>query len=564
MASAAATNSFDPRFDIFTSSFNKVEIADDSSRAVITLPLMHVGPNAKGLYWTEKMLREVAPMFRGIVFKYDIQGREGSSHVLQKLSSPYSDVGWTYDGADGAWYDPHNKTLWVKGEVTHPEVIEKLKRVNSKGKRELNYGSMGVMVKTAKCSICGHDDTECKHERNHVYDQGTCYSVPTAIKKALHVALTNDPADGEAEITECVFQELGADDYRMSANKFENQKAAAKVNNIQNINDKVVNNMNDQSNPYTLGNQTRQDNMHEQMGYPSEIESNQMIQNQMPNGMAPSQPQEASFGQQPSSMDILKSLAERIKTVEQKVDSQNMVSPAPELTNTAPQDQFTQDNMGVTTQFEKQPEAGNMDLSKGQNTQEKTPVNPPAVETQEGEQMDTSLDQQILAKLDMILQRLPQVATQDASELIETKKETAKKAQDDLPTEHKASPVSGGSASSGAEAVKDDTDESNKKNVKYMNKPDMVATADNEEEAEKKEAEELKKEVADLKAEMAKMKGNMEFADNNIPEFGGNSAAQGAIEVADMTAEQRREKFGEYGAFDACFNGAESAQRFKR
>jgi len=573
MATAAAqSNSFDSRFDIFSSSFNNIEIADDEKRAILTIPLMHVGPNKKGLYWTEKMLKEIAPMFRGIVFKYDVQGREGSSHVLKKMFSPYYDVGWTYDGIDGAWYDSNTKTLWVKGEATHPEVIEKLLRENSQGKRELNYASMGVMVQNAKCSVCGHDEGECSHERNKVYDEGTCYSIPTKIAKALHVALTNDPADGEAEISKCVFQELSVDDYRMSANKFENQRAANKVAGIQNINDKVVNNMNDvatpysngdQNNPYTKGNQTRQDNMHEQMGVPSMIESNQMIGNQgqpanqmlgnqMPNGMAPGQNQTGMPGESPSSETILQALAERIKTIEQKVDAQTMVSPAPELLNTAPQDQMTQDNMGVTTQFEQQPEANNMNLAKGQNTQEKVPVNPPAVETQEMGAQGGEM-QQIMQMLQQILQRLPQVATQDAGELIETKKGVAKKSQDDIPTEH-AGP---------GDAVGDNTDEGNKKNVKHMNEPGMVATADDTLEDEKDEVENLKTEVADMKAVIEKMKGSLEFADSNIPEFGGSGAASGAIEIADMSAAQRREKFGgTEGAMDAIFNGAESARRF--
>jgi len=558
MAAAASQNQFDPRYDIFTSNFSNIEIADDNKRAIITIPLMHVGANKKGLYWTEKMLKEIVPMFRGIVFKYDIQGQEGSSHVLKKLFSPHFDVGWTYDGPEGAWYS--DKTLWVKGEVTHPDVIEKLIRENSHGKRELNYASMGVMVETAKCSICGHDEGECEHERNQVYNEGTCYSVPVKCKKALHVALTNDPADGEAEITKCVFQELNVDDYRMSANKFENQKAAQKVQGIQNINDKVVNNMNDQSNPYNTNNQTRQDNMHEQMGSPSMLESNQMLQNQMPNGMAPGQNQTGMPGPAPSSEQILKSLAERIKTIEQKVDSQAMVAPAPELVNSAPQDQLTQDNMGGTTQFENKPEAGNMNLSKGQNTQEKTPVNPPAVETQDGMGEGDSM-QQIMNMLQQILQRLPQVATQDASELIETGKEKAKKAQDDIPTDHQGP----------GDAVSNSKDEGNAKNVKHMNEPDKVATADNAEEdkpedkpgEEKAAVEELKTEVADLKSVITQMKGSMEFADNNIPEFGGN-AAQCSVEVADMSAAQRRESFGEFGAYDAIFNGANSAKRFRK
>ena len=34
--------------------------------------------------------------------------------------------------------------------------------------------------------------------------------------------------------------------------------------------------------------------------------------------------------------------------------------------------------------------------------------------------------------------------------------------------------------------------------------------------------------------------------------------------IADMTAAERREEFGDYGAWSACFEGAEKAATFKR
>lgn len=559
--SSSFNSANDKFFDISSSSFTNIEFADDHKRAIVTIPLMHVGPNKKGLYWTAKILEEIAPMFRGTVFKYDIQGQEGSSHVLKKLFSPFYDVGWTYDGADGAWYDNKTHTLWVKGEVTHPEVVQKLERVNSKGKRELNFASMGVLVKLSKCSICGHEEGDCQHVRLEKYDGRVCYGVPEIVAKALHVALTNDPADGEAEIEKCIFQELGAQDFRMSANRFENQKAENKIKSIQNINDKVVNNMNEGKGMYTDPNtQTRQDNMHEQMGAPSEMRSNQFLQNQLSNGMAPGQPQTNHPGSVLSPEELLRSLAERIKTIEDKVSMNNMQAPAPELINSAPQDQFTQDNMGVTEQIDQQEES-KMDLAKGQNTQSKTPVNPSAVETQDEASMDTSLDQQILAKLDQILARLPQIATQDVDELINAGKEKAKSAQEDIPTEHKASPASGGKASSGAEAVSKDAenDESNKKNKAFMKKPGEVATADNLDEASK-----LKIELADMKQKVAKMEGKLEFQETGIPEFGGSASETAGIEVADMTADERTKNFGTFGAFEAIFKGPQSAQKFKR
>ena len=82
--------------DTWSNSFQKVEFADQATRAIITIPLIHYGPNAKNLFWTEEMMEEVAPMFRGVAFRYDLDGAEGSSHTANKLSSPHFDVGWTY------------------------------------------------------------------------------------------------------------------------------------------------------------------------------------------------------------------------------------------------------------------------------------------------------------------------------------------------------------------------------------------------------------------------------------------------------------------------------------
>jgi len=161
--------------DTWTSSLNQVELADDNKRAILTVPLMHVGANSKGLYWTAELLKEIAYMFQDIPFRYDLDGQEGSSHATKKLSSPHFDVGWTYSGNEGAWYDTKTKTLWVKGEVTHPQVIQKLERQTTDGKREVNYASMGVIVDEAKCSICGTDyengvEPKCEHERLKAYN----------------------------------------------------------------------------------------------------------------------------------------------------------------------------------------------------------------------------------------------------------------------------------------------------------------------------------------------------------------------------------------------------------
>lgn len=491
----------DTRFDIFTSSFSNVEIADDFSRAILLIPLMHVGPNKKGLMWTAKMLKKIESLFRSVPYRYDLDGQEGSSHTINKLSSPHFDVGWTYSSPEGSWFDDLTKILWTKGEVTHPDVISKLSRQTSDGKREVNYASMGVIVEKAICSICGSEmsGNTCEegHNRLEKYEGKVCYKVPTEVSKALHVALTNDPADGEAEIKDVIFQELGAEEVRSQAG--------------------------------------------EQM-------DKSQLDNQMGSGMAPSAQQTNQPGTSPSPEVILRELAERVKTIEQHVYSQN-VQPAPELVNSAPQDQFVQDNMGTTTQFDKEnEEESKMDPKDGQTSNAATSVNPEKKEVQDGMQADPM--SQIMGMLQQILQRLPGAETQDmGKESLSAGKGQAAKAQDDIPTDHL-----------GEGAVGNSEDAGNAKNKANMQKPGMVATADNS------ELVALKAELADLKGVIGKFTQDLELQDStNVPEFGGQANNSNVkTEVADMGAQGRREKFGEFGSWEAIFNGAESASRFNR
>ena len=495
-------------FDIFTSDISTVEISDDHQRAILIVPLMHVGANKKGLYWTSSMLKKIASMFKGVPFRYDLDGKEGSSHTLNKLSSPHFDVGWTYSSDEGAWYDDKTKSMWVKGEVTHPDVISKLSRKTSDGKREVNFASMGVVVEKAECSICRSDfvGNECNkgHVRNQKYDNKICYKIPTEVSKALHVALTNDPADGEAEIRNVLIQEFG----------------------------------------YEAAPQDKRGQAGEQM------ERNQ-LSDQTPGGLAISSPQTAQPGIAPSSDDILRDLAERIKTIEQKISAEAMKQGTAELVNSSPQDQFTQSNMGNTTQFEaqKQPEENKMEKKDAQYTNEKTSVNPKEPEVQESEMVANSPMQKVMDLLQQILQRLPGAETQDmGKEALDANKGNAEKTQEDLPTEHMGP----------GESVKDSTEEGNKKNKAAMTKPDRVENADDA------EVNTLKKEFADLKEQMKNMRSKMEIQDNDLPEFGGSQPNNQKVDVADMTPNERREHFGEYGSWDSIFNGANSAQRFKR
>jgi len=214
--------------EFFSSDFIDVELSEDQKykKAIISIPLITAGKNKKNIIWRREILRELAPMFRGVVFKYDINGTQGSSHIPQHLFSPFYDVGWTYDDVTGAWFD--GNTIWVKGEVTNPVVIEKLSRIGANGRRELNAGSSGVFLdyKYVACSICGKMPFgTCKHIRGQEYDGKICSIVPIspkAVTRALHVALTNDPADGEAIIKDVLLQEMNAKDN--ISNKIEDDK----------------------------------------------------------------------------------------------------------------------------------------------------------------------------------------------------------------------------------------------------------------------------------------------------------------------------------------------------
>ena len=210
------TPSFTPNTQVYiagldgseTVSTSEIAFFDTSNPTVahLKIPLMHVGPNAKGLYWTPEVLEKIAPMFSSTTFKYDIGGSEGSSHVPEKLYSPHYDVGWTSQ----SYYDKKSNTLWVEGDVTYPDVIAKLQRMTTDGKRELNYASMGVLIDpdSVICSICKQKMSDCGHKRNETYNGQIAYAVPIDVQKALHVALTNAPADTEAAIADVIFQEI--------------------------------------------------------------------------------------------------------------------------------------------------------------------------------------------------------------------------------------------------------------------------------------------------------------------------------------------------------------------
>jgi hypothetical protein len=514
------------RFDSWSSELGHVELSDDYKRAIIEIPLMHYGPNKKGLFWTTEMLKEVTPMFQGVTFRYDLNGQEGSSHTIDKLSSPHFDVGWTYSDNEGAWYDPTDKILYVKGEVTHPQVVEKLQRATTDGKREVNYASMGVVVEEAICSICGSQYGECEHERLKEYDGHLCYKVPTKCSKGLHVALTNDPADGEADIKSCIFQEFGVDNMEDKKNPF--GKKDAQTENKDNSKPVVKKDTTD--NPQMSPNDTTQAN---------KSFNPKPFQSQISGGLAPSSPQTAQPGTAPSSETILRDLAERIKTIEQKIAEKAMKEPQPEVINAAPQDQMMQDgmttDMGNTEQFGTEDK---MDVKAGQVTNASTPVNP-AAKKAEMQEMPVAAPvdpmAQVMQVLNQILAAVTQgkTETQDVNSLINANKGQFKNADENMATEHL-----------GEGAVGDSESEGNKKNKENMLDGSKVA-------------------IADMQSKMDKLLARLEIADNDVPEFGGSNASK-SLEVADMSADARAQKFGDYGKYDAIFNGAKSASRFMK
>lgn len=473
-----------------------VEIGEDSNkqeRAIVTYPLMHVGPNKKHLWWTEEALEKIAEMFRGIPFKYDVKGDKGSSHVPDNLFSPFYDVGWTYSNENGAWYDKKTKTLWIKGEVTQPEVVEKLKRKTTEGKSELNYASMGVFISPEEAinSITNKQwDDDDEYERGESYNGKVCYLVPMSIKKALHVALTNDPADTEAELAQLAFAEGGIMD--------------------------------------------------------------------MTNTM-------------PVTSEAFKSMAERVKALEEqnKIEGGKMIG---ENINGTPAPATPQQETGQEGQPQAQPQPTLADVM--------------------------AVLQQVLVKLGA-----NGTETADGTATAEDPKDAVVPPEEPPVNENSLPKVPEGSEKDKGNAVNegavDEPDKTkNNGNGNGDNNtpapiPEKTETADNSElnKLRKKLTEKVKLEVASQTMRLGKHKdrnvalkefadktleeleminstlaqipsptGVSEFADN-MPEFGGMGQQKEVLEVADMGAKGRREKFGEYGAYDVCFH-PENANKF--
>lgn len=230
--------------ELFTSEIDLLETMDDSSvnpKARIRIKIINEGSNNKNLRWTEQTMRKVAHMFRGVPFRYDLTGQNEGSHTRERISSPFYDVGWTYSDERGAYYDNARKCVVVEGEVTHPDVVAKLKRQTSDGKREINFASMGAMIRPedTECSVCGSAPFgSCSHKRGEKYGMEMCDMIPKNVSKALHVALTNDPADKNAVIESAIFQDMNSsigESFGVAAHNAVDEKSPVSVSTSPNM-----------------------------------------------------------------------------------------------------------------------------------------------------------------------------------------------------------------------------------------------------------------------------------------------------------------------------------------
>jgi len=181
----------------FSKQINKVLSSVDSEKnevLIVDAEICHVGMNGNGLIFTEDSLRESYKTLEGSPVVINLNSKEESDHAT---NSSMNTVGWISEpNFDG-------KTIEAKMHITHPEIIEKIRRKTPKGMRELNFVSMGCIA-DVKCSICGGefinlDECENGHKLFETHDEQTCGMVATNIEFE-HVALTNLPADEKAKI----------------------------------------------------------------------------------------------------------------------------------------------------------------------------------------------------------------------------------------------------------------------------------------------------------------------------------------------------------------------------
>lgn len=162
----------------------------------------HVGTNDNGLTFTEEELIASAKTMADVPIIINLTNSSLGDHADD---SSMNTVGWTTD----AWYDKDKKAVIANGEITDPKVVEKYRQVDSKGKPALRFVSMGCEC-IPICSICGNvmNDDVCsnEHYRDEEYDGQKCSAIAKDVK-FVHLAITNFPADIEADPSAIVIKE---------------------------------------------------------------------------------------------------------------------------------------------------------------------------------------------------------------------------------------------------------------------------------------------------------------------------------------------------------------------
>lgn len=177
---------------------NKFIASGQDKNEVLVIPrteICHVGMNGNYFVFTKEELEKSFKSLNKVPIVANVSDGDGDHDVTTVLNT----VGWVYEPVF------ENDTVYATLEITHPEIINKVKRKTTKGEREVNFVSMGCNVKVAKCSICESEifmDTYACDSGHHVgekYDGKVCSIIGEGIVFE-HVALTNLPADKNAKL----------------------------------------------------------------------------------------------------------------------------------------------------------------------------------------------------------------------------------------------------------------------------------------------------------------------------------------------------------------------------
>lgn len=562
--------------NLFTSSIELVETAEEGEkiqRAVIKIPIINLGSNSKNLVWTEDTMKKIAPMFSGVPFRYDLNGQNEGSHTKDRLSSPFYDVGWTYKGDKGAYYDPKKKAIYVEGEVTHPEVIAKLQRATSDGRREINFASMGAFIdpKDTKCSICGKSPFgTCEHQRGETYNGKQCGMIPTNIRKALHVALTNDPADKIAEIEQAVFQDM--------TNQIDSSSANSPVP-VSSAGNTEKNLESDESKLLMLIKKLIQEEM--KNSNPNHVEVAEMEANEKKKKLEKERLAQAQFDAE--------ARTENVADEQNARDDSKVVNNEEDNPTENEKQKDKKKAEAIRKKLEQAPVAG-MEVADDSEKKKEESAEEPKKDSVEEESEDKDKKKKKVKESE---EENPKVVAQDDSEEeeeeeVEDEEESEEEEDEDEDVEAfqeeggDAFKITGPAERQSQPVVETASNEGVNYAEKYKKKI-MLEVADNfiqfgkaksKEQAilmlQDKSIEQLELyqdafdgvQIQKSTPKAAPKKELAEFHDNHatnkfadeVPEFGGTVRQDPFVEVSDMSADQRSSSFGVYGKFDVCFN----------